>query len=823
MKIKILLSGILPLCCIIATAHTLTSASESQRDQLPKARTEYRYSANSNYKPDNLMTLWYTDPVTAQSCGNPWMDYALPIGNGQFGGMIYGGINQDIVQFNEKTLWKGSPTERGSYQSFGNLYMEDLSKAFSTTSPVKAAKNYYRYLDISTATAGASWTSPDGKTTFTREYISSYPDHCIAIHLKASTARAINTHFFLDDPHGNIVKYNSGQGVFSGKFTTISYNARMRIIPVGGTITTDSTGVYVRNADEVLVILAGGTDYSPTAPGYVQGTSTLDYNISKRVTNAANLGWSKLYRRHLADYQALYNRVSFTLDGASNQYPTDKMLTLYEASNSNKMLRFLEELYFQYGRYLLISSSRGIDVPNNLQGIWNNSSEPPWQCDMHANINVQMNYWPAEVTNLSETHNKFLKYIYNMAMVQPQWQSYARNRCGQTTGFACFTENNLFGHCTTWHNDYCEAGAWDCSHLWQHYRYTLDKKFLKDEALPVMISCTKFWLERLKLADDGTYESPSDWSPEHGPTENATAHSQQIIWNLFSNTIDAIKVLGKTQSGVSDNFVSDLTEKFKKLDTGLHKEVYSGNYGKTRFGVNSGDSILREWKYTDYAIGNGSESSHRHLSHLMALYPLNEISHTSPYFIPAVNSLKLRGIQSQGWSMGWKINLWARALVGDSCSAIFKLAFRHSGDYTINMSSTAGGVYYNMLDSHSPFQIDGNFGVCAGMAEMLLQSHTDTIQFIPALPHLWPKGTVTGLRATNNFEVDESWSDMRMTKAIIKSYSGVKCLLGYKDISTARVTDAAGKNIPFAVIDKDHISFPTKVNGKYTIICRYHL
>ncbi len=786
-------------------------------DTVPKTRTEYKYVSSTTYAPSQAMTLWYTTPVTAQTCSNPWMDYALPIGNGQFGAMIYGGINQDIVQFNEKTLWTGSSTDRGAYQNFGNLYMEDLGNIFSTSSSTYAAKNYYRDLDLSTATATSSWTSPDGNTTYTRQYVASYPNQCVAIHIKASSSGSINTHFFLYNPHGNMARYSEAEGVFSGKLTTLSYNARIKVVPTGGEMTTDSTGIYVKNADEVMIILAGGTDYNPTATGYIKDTSTLDSTISKRVDDAADIGWDELYKRHINDYQPIFNRVSLNLDGADNKYPTNKLLTMYTTSNRSKMFSVLEELYFQYGRYLLIASSRGIDLPNNLQGIWNNSNDPAWQCDMHANINVQMNYWPAENTNLSDFHNNYLNYLYNMAIVQPQWQSYAKDRCGQTTGWANFTENNIFGHCTTWHNDYVEAGAWACSHLWQHYRYTLDKDFLKEKALPVMISCVKFWMERLVLASDGTYECPNEWSPEHGPSENATAHSQQIVWNLFSNTLDAIKEIGNHEAGITDDFVSKLTTIFKRLDNGLHKEVYKGTYGSPRFSVNLGDSMLREWKYTDYATGNGSESSHRHLSHLMALYPLDELPLSSPFFTAAVNSLRLRGIQSQGWSMGWKMNLWARALEGDSCAAIFKLALRHSNDYVVNMASTAGGVYYNLLDSHSPFKIDGNFGVCAGMAEMLLQSHTDTIQFIPALPKLWPTGSITGLRATNNFEVDENWENMKMVSAVVKSYSGMECLIRYDGIDTVSISDINGDRVAYKTIKNNAISFPTKINGIYNI------
>ena len=799
----------------IMMAQTLSKYDNGKADTLPSTKSEYKYTPITGYSPSNRLTLWYTSPVTAMTVSDPWMDYALPIGNGQLGGMVYGGIHQDIVQFNEKTLWTGSSTERGAYQTMGNLYIEDTGSLFSSSA--QAVGNYYRQLDLATGTATSSWTSPDGKTLFTREYVASYPDKCIAIHIKASMPRAINNHFYLYNPHGNMAKYTSGEGVFCGKLTTISYNARIKVNTVGGKVSTDSTGIYVKDADEVTVILSAGTDYDPAAPGYVKNTSSLDDTVRMFAENASEKRWVNLYSRHLADYKNLFDRVTFNLDGAENKLPTNQIIDAYSGSSEVGRTRFLEELYFQYGRYLLISSSRGVDLPNNLQGIWNNSNKPGWQCDMHANINVQMNYWPAENTNLSELHDKYLNYLYNMAMVQPQWQGYAKERCGQTCGWVNFTENNIFGHCTTWHNDYVEAGAWACTHLWQHYRYTLDKEFLKNKALPVMLSCVRFWMERLKPAKDGTYECPNEWSPEHGPNKTVTAHAQQIVWTLFSNTIDAIKEVGMSDAGVTEEFVNQMTAKFNKLDNGLHNEAYQGTYGSTRFGVNSGDSILREWKSIDYATGNGTESDHRHLSHLMCLYPLDQVTPSSPYFNAAVNALKLRGIQSQGWSMGWKMNLWARALQGDSCRQILKLALKHSQFYVINMSADAGGVYYNLLDAHSPFQIDGNLGVCAGIAEMLLQSDHDAIRLLPALPSTWAKGSVTGLRAVNNFEIDETWEKYNLKKAVVKSLSGRRCSLYCKGISKAVIKDQKGKNVAYQIIDNNQISFETAIHGVYTI------
>lgn len=784
-------------------------------DTVPATLPEYTVKSNTAYRPDNLNTLWYTGPVTAKHVADPWMDYALPIGNGQLGAMVYGGIRQDIVQFNKKTLWTGNSTERGAYQNFGQLYIEDLSSDFTTTT-AKPVKDYYRNLDLERAVATSSWTNSDG-VTFTRQYLASYPDQCIAVRLTASEPGHISNHFYLYNPHGERAAYSEGGGVFKGKLTTVSYNARMKVVAEGGQTVTNDSGVWVRGADAVTVILAAGTDYDPTASGYVSHTDALADRMTTTVDEAAGRGWDELLERHEADYQPLFSRVSLSLDGAENNKATSLLVMGYKNGCSDKAYREMEQLYFQYGRYLLISSSRGIDMPNNLQGIWNNNNDPAWQCDMHANINVQMNYWPAENTNLSELHDKYLNYLYNMATVQPQWRDYAKSRCGQSEGWVNFTENNLFGHCTTWHNDYCEAGAWSCDHLWQHYRYTLDKDFLRDKAVPVMVSASKFWMERMVKADDGTWECPNEWSPEHGPDKTVTAHAQQIVWNLLNETRQAIDIVGRKAAGVSDSWMDELSDKLAHMDKGLATETYEGNYGATRNGVSTGDPILREWKYYTYAQGNGNESNHRHMSHLMALYPLSIITPTSPFFKAAVNSLKLRGIESQGWSMGWKINLWARALDGDQCAEIFKLAFKHSSDYVINMDASAGGVYYNLLDAHSPFQIDGNFGVCAGMAEMLLQSYSDTLQLLPALPTIWPKGEVKGLKAVGNFTVSEKWDGGKLVMATITSGSGQECRVSYRGIGKVTVTDADGRAVSVKVLSADRIVFPTTVGTTYIL------
>ena len=776
---------------------------------------EYKVFGIEGYKPANKHTLWYLKPVAATTAGDRWMEYSLPIGNGQLGASIFAGIYKDEIQFNEKTLWSGRSTDTnwnyGDYENFGSVYVESLEEDNFGFGEARAVKDYYRQLDLSNATASASFKSSDKSVTYTREYITSYPDNCIAAKYTADAKGKINLRFTLKSGEPGIkarTSYSDGYAMFDGSLETISYAARLKVVPTGGTMTTDSEGIVVKGADEVLLILVGATDFDAYSATYTSNTSSLISNVKNRVDNAAAKDWGTIYSAHVLDYQHYNNRVEFELTGSENNMPTDELIKQYakRSTGYEDYALMLEQLYFHYGRYLEICSSRGVDLPSNLQGIWNNSSEPAWNADIHANINVQMNYWPAETTNLSEMHMPFLNYIHNMAMNHTEWQGYAK-ASGQTKGWTCYTENNIFGGVGSFMHNYVIANAWYCTHLWQHYRYTLDREFLKEKAVPAMWSACEYWMERMVVGTDGTYECPNEYSPEHGPgARNATAHAQQLVWDLFANMQSAFDILGN-ESGVGYLKRKDFKKYYEKIDRGLAKEVYTGAWGETLNGVSKGDTLLREWKADDYTAG---ANGHRHLSHLMCLYPFNQVTQHSPYFEAAVNSLKLRGDASTGWSMGWKINLWARALDGDHSHDILELALRHH-------SVGGGGVYYNLYDSHSPFQIDGNFGACAGIAEMCMQSHSDTLQLLPALPSVWKNGTMKGLRAVGMFEVDQTWKDGELTEAVVKSDSGLVCHVNYKGIVGKKVTDAEGNEVEYTVVGENTISFPTVKGGVYTI------
>ena len=812
----------------------------------------------SSFQPQSPMTLWYNKPATLTAVSNIWMEYSLPIGNGYLGASLFGGIKKDEIQLNEKTLWTGGPNDLGDYghyRNFGSVFVEDLSGTFGYGDD-KAVKDYVRYLDIENGIAGVNYGSADAKTKYERTYLSSFPDSVIAIRYRATGKDKL--HFKITCEPGekinaSSVTYNKTDalgafGAFSGALTTVNYACHFRIIADDAATTTAirGEGIEVEGANEVVILLSGGTDFCSNTATRKSGETAADLvkRIRTRCTDAKAKGFDAILSDHLADFRSLTGRVSLQLTSTLPTRPTNELIDRYNNATYNKTGMepdnlFLEQLYFYYGRYLEISSSRGVDVPSNLQGIWNDKAEAPWHSDIHTNINVQMNYWPAEPTNLSELHMPFLNFIIQNAG-DANYQRVARQYAGVKNGWTVFTESNIFGGMSTWGSNYFVANAWYTSHLWQHWRYTRDEAFLL-RAFPVMWSAAQFWMERMikdrgynsqtqnsnykgtpyKFEPDGTFVAPNEYSAEQNDhnSEDGTAHAQQLIYELLSNVREAVDILGQPVCGLTNQDIQKLDEYLEKTDQGLHTEVYTassnlnGGWTNPRNGVSKGDLLLREWKYTPYDVSN--DPGHRHHSHLMALYPLTAIGPNSPYFIPAVNSLKLRGDVATGWSMGWKVNLWARAQDGNHAHQIMHNALRHSTSYGTNAG--AGGVYYNLYDAHAPFQIDGNFGVCAGVAEMLLQSQTDTLQLLPALPTVWKDGHARGLCAVGGFEVDQEWAGGKLQAAVIKSRQGMPANICYKGIAGRRITKEDGTEIAYTIINDNNISFPTEKDMSYTI------
>ncbi len=793
---------------------------------IPVSFPDYTVTGSSTYQPTQKFTLWYTEPATTarlysggQGYSN-WMEWSLPIGNGQLGASLFGGVKRDEIQINEKTLWSGTASSNGSdygqYENFGSVFVENIGDDFSLET-TEGATDYYRSLDLADALGKVSFKSAKSSTVYEREYFASNPDKVIVAHYTASGTAKLNLRFTLQSGNilGRTTYYSSdGSGYFSGNTfsgvpQTVKYALRFKVVNNGvtGTLTTDENGITVTDATDVMVVISGATDFDPASRTYVSGTSKLNANLRNTVNTAAAKSYAELKSAHLDDYHEYWNRMSLELSGISNTVPTNTLIDDYNSGNGANAL-MLENLYFAYGRYLEIASSRGVALPSNLQGIWSNMDNPAWNADIHSNINVQMNYWPAEQTNLSEMHLPFLNYIINMAN-SPQWKKYATD-ANQQRGWTCYTENNIFGGCGSFMHNYVISNAWYCTHLWQHYRYTLDVDYLK-RAFPAMLSATQFWLDRLVLDTDGTYVCPNEYSPEHGPgSENGVAHAQQLVYDLFSNTLEAIRVLGQAEAGITDADYADLKNKFNKLDKGLATEVYDGTWGtdetvKERNGVAHNTTILREWKYSPYDAG---ADGHRHMSHLMCLYPFSQVTPGTDLYTAAVNSLRLRGDGATGWSMGWKINLWARAKDGDHSRTILNNALAHSNG--------GAGVFYNLFDSHAPFQIDGNFGACAGMAEMIMQSHSDTIEVLPALPTAWANGTMTGMKAVGNFTVDIEWANNKATRVRIVSHKGQPLMVKADGIAKA-VIKKNNITVPAAILAADVVRIQTAEGNEIVI------
>ena len=807
-----------------------------------------------NYSPKNPNTLWYTTSAEAAGAGYPWMEYALPLGNGELGCMVFGGVAREELQFNEKTLWSGPANVVGSasgnrtFMNFGSLIITNNDACIGN-----GATDYVRYLDIEEGIAGVEFKNANG-TKQTRKYLSSAPDQVIAGQYKSEGNDKLSLTFSLKPGTG----INAGQVVYEGNTAsfsgamTVKYAARLHVVAdENATITATAAGIEVKNATEVTFYLKGATNFNgdmEVLDNYFTEETEADVNDKVKTTIEKTIakGFDAIEKDHVADFTAITKRMTFDLGLETPKVDTKTLIDNYYPNNTKGDSKqndhlFLEQLYFHYGRYLAISSNRQpIAAPNNLQGIWNDrGADSPWNSDIHTNINIQMNYWPTEITNLSDLHKPFVNFIIRGAQSEG-WKKVGERYNGGH-GWSVLTESSLYNSMSTWGDNYLVANVWYTSHLWMHYRYTQDKEFLT-KAFPVMWSAAEFWFHRLiedrgfdntkdeqervrnyhtpySFEPDGTLVAPNEFSAEQhdNQTEDGTAHAQQMIYYLFTNIKEAIDILGAKKVGLTKADIEKLDYYLAKTDRGLHTETYTGAWGDIYNGVKKGDLLLREWKYTPFDISN--DRGHRHMSHVMALFPMDQITPESEYFAPAVNSLKLRGDEATGWSMGWKVNLCARAQDGDHAHVIIKNALKHSTSYGVN--AWAGGIYYNLFDSHAPFQIDGNFGVCSGIAEMLMQSAHGYINILPALPTVWEDtGAVTGMKAMGNFTVGFDWKDGKCQQATIVSHAGaklrVRCTRGATGITNAKIT-VNGKKVKVKVDEHDIATIPCKKGDTVTI------
>ncbi|MFD9945899.1 glycoside hydrolase N-terminal domain-containing protein [Nonomuraea sp. NPDC059023] len=642
------------------------------------------------------------------------------------------------------------------------------------------SSEYRRYLDISQAVAGVSYTSAGVR--FTREYFASAPAGVIVGRLSASAPGQLSFKAEISTLANRTRTATAANGRVTVKGALASngmrYETQLHVVNRGGSRTDGADGsVTVTGADEVVLILGAGTDYAAKYPMY-RGDDP-HAKVTAQVDRAVRLGYDGLLTRHQADYRGLFDRMRVDLGGVMPAVPTDELLASYGAAPQAD--RALEQLYYQFGRYLLISSSRPGSLPANLQGVWNVHEAPPWQADYHVNINLQMNYWPAEMTNLGETFEPFARYVDGL---REPGRVTARQMYG-ADGFVAHHASNIFGHTGAWDHPayfFPESGAWLAGQLYDHYRFTRDRSFLKKAAYPVMKDAARFWLDFLQTDPrDGKLVAIPSRSPELGPSVAGASMSQEILWQLFTEVREAALLTGDPAFAAKANKV------LKKLDPGLR----IGKWGQ-----------LQEWKED---LDNPDET-HRHVSHLYALHPGHQISpRTTPEFAEAAKvSLNARTDAGTGWSKAWKINFWARLLDGNRAHKLLGDQLRTS-------------TLPNLWDTHPPFQIDGNFGATAGMTEMLLQSHLDALDLLPALPAAWADGSVDGLRARGAYTVGLTWKGGEPSEVRLRADKAGLATLRHDMFRMPVRVYQNGRPVA-AVRHGDKLLIPTKSGANYRIV-----
>ena len=725
---------------------------------------------------ETSLRIWFDAPAER------WTE-ALPVGNGRLGAMVFGGVEKERIQFNEETLWTGEPNDYAhkgahnhlhiirqllsegkqeeaqtvamnefmsvplrqmSYQPFGDLLFEFPDHAGYT--------GYHRELDIENAICYTSYKV--GDIAFHREVIASHPHQAIVVHLTASQNNALSFQVGLDAGHEEKAITTEGNGQtlhIAVKDGSLKGVARI-VIETDGDLTTGSDRISISNAGSATVWLSAATNFA----AYDDLSNDPDGALDEVFGVLQGKGFEEIKNTHVSDYRQLWDRFSLNFGNSlRDTLPTNQRLLSYAESPDDPQLL---ALYTQYGRYLMISSSREGTMPANLQGIWNKDPDPAWGSKYTVNINTEMNYWPAEVTNLSECHEPLFSMIRDCAVTGTKVAREHYNCEGWVVhhntdlwrGAAPINHSN--------HGMWVGGSGWLVHHLWEHYLFTMDTDFLREQAYPLMKGAALFYSEFL-IEDpvSGWLISTPSNSPENGGMVAGPTMDHQIIRSLFTACTEAAGILG-----VDDEFASVLKEQVSLI---APNQV--GRHGQ-----------LQEWLEDRDDPGN----IHRHVSHLWGFHPAEDINReTGPELVEAARqSLLFRGDEGTGWSLAWKINFWARFLDGDHAYDLIKMIFRpvETGE---TKYGGGGGSYPNLFDAHPPFQIDGNFGAAAGIVEMLVQSHLSAIDILPALPSALPEGNISGVCARGGFELSFSWTGGMLSALEVKSNAGEDCRIRYRD------------------------------------------
>jgi alpha-L-fucosidase 2 len=739
----------------------------------------------------NNLKLWYTKPALK------WTE-ALPIGNGRLGAMIFGGVENDRIQFNEETLWNGAPNDyahkgavkflepirqllfdgkqkeaeelamkefmsvplsQKTYQAFG-----DLNLHFQNQSSVT---NYHRELDLKDAVHRVSYSSSG--INYTREYFASNPDQVIVICLKADQKKALNFTLDFDALHEAKTMLASGNTItlkVQVKDGALRGVASLKVI-ADGTVSVTGNQLSVSGAKTATIYLSAATNYI----NYKDVSGNPDQKVQQTLARLENKKYEQIRDLHIADYQKLFARfdVQFSENEQSKLPTNERIVAFSKEANDPQLLA----LYIQYGRYLLISSSRPGNQPANLQGIWNDQLSPAWDSKWTVNINTEMNYWPVEVANLAECQEP----LYNMIADCAETGKIVAREQYNAPGWVLHHNTDIWrgtapiNHSN--HGIWVTGGAWLSRHLWEHYLFSQDKQFLAEKAYPLMKGAAEFFTQFLiKDPKTGYLISTPSNSPENGGLVAGPTMDHQIIRALFRSCIEASEILGTDQA-----FAGKLKEMLPKI---APNQI--GKHGQ-----------LQEWMEDR----DDPTNKHRHVSHLWGVHPGIEINwkETPDLMKAARQSLLYRGDEGTGWSLAWKINFWARFLDGNHAYEMVKLLFR-----PVQIENTVytggGGSYTNLFDAHPPFQIDGNFGAPAGMIEMLVQSQLNEISILPALPDALPSGKIAGVCTRGGFELSFDWSYGKLNKIQVLSKAGQKCILRYGEKVIEMATEK-GKTYSF--------------------------